>query len=422
MKRRTRTIEAITLPEITRACTWVFASLFGLQVLLEYATATATNPPAPLLQAAIESTLATALFAILSVSLIGRPLREWHDGEQRRVATREEQLHRAVARQQFSARLAQALSHAADESEARWVLQRAVGQVSSDAPVELLLTAQDSNQLRRVIVGGAKSEGFGCPVVNGGICPAIRSGQPRDSNAADLGACRMLADRGGSCHGLCVPVTINGQALGVLHTTREGPPDDELRVRLQTIAEQAGIRLGLLSMMAASQEAASTDELTGLLNRRALNEKVSEMLDAGRTMGIVLADIDLFKKLNDTYGHQVGDRALQAFSYALGSYARPSDIVARLGGEEFVLVLPDASAEGAMQVVERIRSGLAGVLASSGVPRFTASYGVSDLRHGHNLESMLKAADEALYAAKDAGRDRAIFAGNGSMPMKAVAK
>ena len=220
----------------------------------------------------------------------------------------------------------------------------------------------------------------------------------------------MLVDRGEGCHGLCMPVTINGTALGVLHTTRNVPADDELRSRLQTIAEQAGIRLGLLSMMAASEQAASTDELTGLLNRRALNEKVSALLDSGRQLSVVLADIDHFKKLNDTYGHQVGDRALQAFSYALSSYARPSDIVARLGGEEFVLVLPDASAEGAQRVVERIQAGLTGVLTSSGVPRFTSSFGISDLRHGNTLTAMLKAADTALYAAKHAGRDQALMA------------
>ncbi len=402
-------LEVISLPEITRACLWVFLSLFGLQILLGYATAAASTPQEVLLHAAIESTLVTVLFAILGAALIGRPLRVWMEGEQQRVATREEALHRAVARQQFSARLAQALSHAADESEARWVLHRAVGQVSPDAPVELLLK-EATGKLSRALLSGAEDEEFGCPVVHGGICPAIRSGQPRDAASDDLGACRMLVNRGTGCHGLCVPVTINGTALGVLHTTRSSPADDELRSRLQTIAEQAGIRLGLLSMMAASEEAASTDELTGLLNRRALNEKVSALLDSGRQLSVVLADIDHFKKLNDTYGHQVGDRALQAFSYALGSYARPSDIVARLGGEEFVLVLPDSSAEGAQRVVERIRSGLAGVLTSSGVPRFTSSFGISDLRHGNTLEAMLKAADTALYAAKDAGRDQALLA------------
>ena len=341
------------------------------------------------------------------------------EGERQRVAEREEQLQRAVDRQQFSARLAQALSHAADDSEARWVLHRAVGQVSPDAPVELLLKDQ-AGRLQRALIGGTEQEGFGCPVVRGGVCPAIRSGQPRDSSSEDLGACRMLANRARSCHGLCVPVTINGSALGVLHTTRSSTPDDELRIRLQTIAEQAGIRLGLLSMMAASKQAASTDELTGLLNRRALNEKVSALIDAGRQLSVVIADIDYFKRLNDTYGHQVGDRALQAFSYALGSYARPSDIVARLGGEEFVLVLPDASAEGAQRVVERIRSGLPGVLTSSGVPRFTASFGISDQRHGNTLDAMLQAADQALYVAKDAGRDRAILAGSCREKIKAV--
>ena len=91
-------LEAISLPGIARAFLWVFLSLFGLLLLLEYATGTPISPQAALLQAAIESTLVTALFAILGAALIGKPLREWIEREQHRVATREEALHRAVAR------------------------------------------------------------------------------------------------------------------------------------------------------------------------------------------------------------------------------------------------------------------------------------------------------------------------------------
>ena len=135
-------------------------------------------------------------------------------------------------------------------------------------------------------------------------------------------------------------------------------------------------------------------------------ELLAALQKDGRGMAVVIADIDHFKRLNDTYGHPVGDRALQAFSHALSTHARPSDIVARLGGEEFVMVLPDASSEGACHVVERIRSGLPAVLSSSGVPPLTASFGIADRRHGETLDALLRSADQALYSAKDAGRDR----------------
>ncbi len=404
----------LSIQQISRAMGWVFLALLGVQLIKSYASA-ALQPLDPIAMAIIEAAVLTVLFAVAGAALVGRPIRHWLEREQERVSQREDQLREAAARQQFSARLAQALSHAIDENEAKWVIQRAADQISPESTVELLLTEPGSSRLQRAFTSSANNTP-GCPVIRGGICPAIRSGQARESHSGDLGACRMLVERGERCYGLCVPVTIDGQALGVLHTTCIDPPNQELKQRLQTLAEQAGIRLGLFRVMAATRQAAATDELTGLLNRRALHERAASVQGSGRSMSLVMADIDHFKRLNDTHGHQVGDRALQAFAYALSAAARPSDIVARVGGEEFIILLPDASAEGAGQVVERIRASLPRVLDSSSVPRFTASFGIADLRHGTNLEGLIKAADSALYAAKEAGRDRAFVAGERRAP------
>lgn len=390
--------------ELIWALTGLFIGLFLLQLLISVLLSEITP------QSVLFSGLEALLFTLIAGAALIRPMQHWLAVERRRVRAREALLRRTAERQEFSAELAAALGHSVDEQEARWVLHRALNQISSDAPVELLLTEPNGVRLQQAICGGAPSDAFGCPVRRSGDCPALRSGQSRAGQSTDLDACRLLAERGQICHGLCLPVTINGRALGVLHTSREGAPTEELRTRLQIVAEQAGIRLGLFRAMAASQEAASTDALTSLLNRRALSAQIKELDEMGRRYALVIADIDHFKKLNDTYGHQLGDRALQAFAYAIQHCARPDDITARFGGEEFVMVLPDASADGALQLAERVRSCLPQILTSSSLPHFTASFGIADRRHGHNLDEILSAADAALYVAKDSGRDRALIA------------
>jgi len=407
--------------EILRSLLWVFLALFGIQALIAYLLAGQNHVPDPLVVALAEAFALTMLFAGASISWIGRPVRQWLQREQLRVEVREEHLRKAAGRQEFRARLAQALNHAVDEEEAKWVLQRAIDQVSPTGPVELILSETEGQTLQRVVTGGGTDNEFGCPVVAGGICPAIRSGQVRESDTDDLGACRMLVEKNGTCHGLCIPVTINGRARGVLHTARDSAPNDEIRTRLKVIAEQAGIRLGLFRVMAASERAASTDELTGLLNRRAFTEQAEKLFSTGRPLGLVIADIDHFKRLNDTYGHQIGDRALRAFAKVITSCARPTDVTARLGGEEFVFLLPEADSAGAQSLVSRIQQLLPEVLSSQGLPAFTLSYGIADLRHGQCVADLIHAADQALYHAKANGRNRVVVCDvSASVPIRSI--
>src|SRR5205823_4992848 len=120
---------------------------------------------------------------------------------------------------------------------------------------------------------------------------------------------------------------------------------------------------------------------------------------------LVLADLDRFKKLNDTFGHEAGDRSLRVFSQAMRRVLRETDLIARWGGEEFVIAMPDTNADDAAVVCERIRD----LLARShhgGHPPFTASFGVSDSSMGESLQRLIQLADAALYASKDGGRDR----------------
>jgi diguanylate cyclase (GGDEF)-like protein len=225
-----------------------------------------------------------------------------------------------------------------------------------------------------------------------------------------LNACHMLRDRpGGPCSAVCVPVSFMGRALGVLHTTgpvRE-PPSSTQVAQLTTLAAQSGARIGTVRAFQRSQLQASTDALTGLVNRRTLEGELRSLVKRGRRFALAMADLDRFKQLNDTHGHEAGDRALRAFAQIAQDALRADDTIARWGGEEFVVVVPDLDRHQTVEVFERIRARLAESHGGSHPP-FTASFGVTDSSRADTLEELLQLADAALYAAKEAGRDRIV--------------
>jgi diguanylate cyclase (GGDEF)-like protein len=209
-----------------------------------------------------------------------------------------------------------------------------------------------------------------------------------------------------------------GRSLGVLHATGpDGAPPGPAEVeQLVTMAAQAGSRLGTLRAFQRTELQAATDVLTGLMNRRTLENRVQAMLAAKKPFALAMADLDHFKRLNDTHGHAAGDRALRLFSRTISDSIRDADLFARYGGEEFVLVFPGLSVAEAVDVLERQRTILAGALAAAGSPSFTVSFGVTDSTAGATLDDMLRTADTGLLQAKSSGRDRVVIAGTRSSP------
>ena len=165
----------------------------------------------------------------------------------------------------------------------------------------------------------------------------------------------------------------------------------------------------MLRAMAQSQLQADTDPLTGLLNRRAMENEVRQLQTEGTPFALAMADLDHFKQLNDTYGHDTGDRALRLFARVMSNTVRDSDIVSRHGGEEFVLVLPGADVSSAAPVLHRLRASLSESIGAAQVPAFTVSIGLVDSTWGGDLRSLLRSADRALGEAKQQGRDRVII-------------
>ena len=160
-----------------------------------------------------------------------------------------------------------------------------------------------------------------------------------------------------------------------------------------------------------------TDSLTGLLNRRSFMDLSSKEETRARRHGdpfsVLMLDIDHFKKINDTYGHPVGDLAIKALATVCSNALRPHDILARYGGEEFVLTLPHTPAEGARTVAERIREQVQKmeVASDQGPVRFTVSIGVSTYVSGEAFDQIVERADKALYTSKHGGRNRVTVAG-----------
>ncbi len=160
------------------------------------------------------------------------------------------------------------------------------------------------------------------------------------------------------------------------------------------------------------RELSIRDELTGLYNRRFFNEEVTVLhanaMRYGHAFSIVLGDIDFFKKINDNFSHGIGDEVLKQVAEILQSSIRNSDIVARYGGEEMVLALPSTSPRAAVEMMERIRKAIAQYpwhKIAEGL-KVTMSFGICDELEGEDYEQMLAVADEQLYKAKHAGRNR----------------
>lgn len=187
--------------------------------------------------------------------------------------------------------------------------------------------------------------------------------------------------------------------------------DSRQRMRQRRVSLQAH-QDTLRGMMSQLEELASTDELTNLYNRRhfmRIAGKSLASLDAIDTEGLALIDLDHFKRVNDTHGHAMGDRVLQAFAMTASECLRDSDLLARYGGEEFVLLIPRATREQLVDCCERIRYAFS--LAKgydTDVGELSLSIGMALLKRGDDLDKALHMADQALYRAKRNGRNRCV--------------
>ncbi|MEA2453433.1 MAG: hypothetical protein QOG04_2143, partial [Actinomycetota bacterium] len=207
------------------------------------------------------------------------------------------------------------------------------------------------------------------------------------------------------------PMTAEGKPVGVIaveHPGRTGRIERRVVDMVQQFASHAALALETRSLYQLVQKQAETDALTGIPNRRTfestLEREMSRAARSGEQVTLAMFDIDHFKSLNDTYGHQTGDDVLKKVASALAITCRDFDTPARYGGEEFAVILPSCSSKESLMVAERLRQAISQVEA---VTPITASAGVATFpTHATDLQSLIKSADEALYESKRGGRDR----------------
>lgn len=260
-------------------------------------------------------------------------------------------------------------------------------------------------------------------------CWSLRRGQIHSvTDRTDSLVCVHLGeDAPGRLSYYCLPLSALGQTIGVLHIQRaldasSGQAEDQAnaladqsRKRLAVaMAEHAAMAFANLRLRETLRQQSIRDPLTMLFNRRYMEESVEREVHRARrassSLGVIILDLDHFKDFNDTYGHEAGDLVLKSFARLLQGSVRGEDIPCRFGGEEFVVILPNASLESSRQKAESLRRQSAGLELEYGggkLPGITISVGVAVLEAGDTGgSSLLQAADEALYRAKRAGRDR----------------
>jgi diguanylate cyclase (GGDEF)-like protein len=224
---------------------------------------------------------------------------------------------------------------------------------------------------------------------------------------------------------LCTPLVAQGEALGVLYLssralgeTRSVDGAETKRRLAEAVAAQLALGLANVKLREILRNQSIRDSLTGLFNRRYMEEtlerEVRRARRAGRPMGVLMLDLDRFKLVNDTSGHEAGDVFLRDLGDLLQRGLRREDIACRHGGEEFVIVLPDAALEDARRRAEQIREAIGLLRVSykgSVLGPLSASIGVAAFpEHGLSGETLLRTADSALYRAKHAGRNRVVVA------------
>ena len=331
-----------------------------------------------------------------------------------KLRLREEMLRADHRRQEMSSKVHRALEMSDDESTALEVVGLSITDVLPGRSAELLLADNSKSNLEQAVVAGDNPDGPGCPVASPFSCVAVRSGSAVTfASSTALDACPHLRNRGVEpCSAVCVPVTFMGRAMGVIHAVgaeHQVPTVTEIEA-LSMLSTQVGARIGMLRTMVRTQEQASTDSLTGLMNRRTFQTRIRSLRRNSTQFVLVMADIDHFKRLNDTYGHETGDRALKTFCEVAKSSLRHTDLMCRWGGEEFAFAFSEVTPTQARDSIDRIRLELSARLSTSDLPGFTVSFGIVDAHRCASLEDAVRLADDSLYEAKAEGRDCSVIA------------
>jgi diguanylate cyclase (GGDEF)-like protein len=325
------------------------------------------------------------------------------------AATRQAAERYAETQTEFS----DALQVADSEEEAHLIVSAHLERSIAGSAVVVLNRNNSDDRLEArtpVEVGSALAEGL--EGAGPRDCLAVRlarSQQRDDAGRSALMRCQICGTTAGAV--ACDPLLVSGEVIGSVLVSTPGSMGAADERRLHETVVQAAPVLANLRNLAIAELRAATDSLTGLPNSRSVRDTVKRMAaQAGRTsepLAAALLDLDHFKQVNDTLGHGRGDDVLAAVGAVLREQLRESDFVGRMGGEEFVMLLPATGREGAVVAAEKIRAAVAAIELPGVDREITISIGIAVIPdHAGDADGVLRAADRALYAAKERGRNR----------------
>jgi diguanylate cyclase (GGDEF)-like protein len=326
--------------------------------------------------------------------------------------TFERPVRRETDRRRRLAEFSDALQVARSEREAFAVLRRHLEGWFERARAVVLIRNASANRLQAAtglehtpvlakrLVGAAPE-----------ACLAVRLAKPylRKPGTQNLLQCELCAELP-ECSA-CAPTIVGGEVIGSVIVQTPKLLEAEKQADLAASVAAGGPVIANLRNLAIAETRASTDALTGLANHRAVQDTLNRMVaQASRTktqLACILFDLDHFKQVNDVYGHAKGDEVLASVGAAIAASVRDSDFVGRYGGEEFVALLPDTETTGARVLAEKLRVAIADLTIADIDHGISGSFGIAVLPgNAATGEHLLRAADRALYAAKNAGRNR----------------
>ena len=408
-----------------------------LQRQLKRFAASEQLPPAdwPSLLAAIDAAYTTADEDLArterSLELMSNELNERHDNLRAEIAQRqeiEEQLKSSIRRLKRKNEQISQLNSMGDKLQSCRSLERAYD-VIADSLQQLFFTQagvinihdEASDTLLSVAAWGNDAP----------ICEALVEKNCAALLAENREPCELktacAAHRDNTTGHLCIQLSTHGQQMGMIQVLLKNDPLErandnaigEQEQLVQATSDHISLALANLKLQESLRQQTIHDPLTGLYNRRhmevSLEREISRAERAGKPLGIMMLDIDHFKRFNDGFGHQAGDAVLIALGAFLNRQVRGEDIACRYGGEEFILILPSADLNSTFRRAEQICRDVPNTLhlESEGTPlgKITISLGVSCYPAcGDSPHKVIKAADEALYEAKRSGRNRVVVA------------
>jgi diguanylate cyclase (GGDEF)-like protein len=367
---------------------------------------------------------------VARVIVVARDITERKEAEQalekgnRELLATVKELERRHRENVVLAKLGDMLQMCKSMEESRGVLAQYADELFPGSSGNLYLR-NFGNDLLDTAAAWGEAGPAGDPVIGHDDCWALRRGQLHvvEEPGSKLACQHLIVPPKGPC--ICAPIQGQGEVLGMLHLQLGAEeahlpaPVRQRRLAAQqawalAVSEHIALALANLRLRETLRSQAVRDSLTGLYNRRYMEQALErEVLRAARnrrTVGVIMIDLDHFKEFNDRHGHEAGDLLLRALGDYLVTHVRAEDIACRYGGEEFVVILPEASPEMSRARAEELWKGVQGLhvnVHGELLHAVTASFGVASYPGtGATVAELLRAADTAMYAAKHQGRDR----------------